>query len=69
MALIERLRELRSAGCIILAATHDLDVGEKPSLRPCCILHEGPPDRALGGPTYGTSASAIRNRLQAGAAS
>ncbi len=40
MALIERLRELRSAGCIILAATHDLDVGEAVFDR-AVILHEG----------------------------
>ena len=40
MALIERLRELRSAGCIILVATHDLDVGEA-VLDRAVILHDG----------------------------
>ena len=28
MALIARFRELRAAGCIMLVATHDLDIGE-----------------------------------------
>jgi ABC-type multidrug transport system ATPase subunit len=28
VALVERLRELRSAGCLTLVATHDLDVAE-----------------------------------------
>jgi ABC-type multidrug transport system ATPase subunit len=40
MALIARLRELRSAGCIILVATHDLDVGEA-VLDRAVILHDG----------------------------
>ena len=40
MALIERLRELRAAGCIMLVATHDLDVGEA-VLDRAVILHDG----------------------------
>jgi ABC-type multidrug transport system ATPase subunit len=40
MALIERLRELRSAGCIMLVATHDLDIGEA-VLDRAVILHDG----------------------------
>ena len=40
MALIARLRELRAAGCIILVATHDLDVGEA-VLDRAVILHDG----------------------------
>jgi heme exporter protein A len=40
MALIERLRELRAAGCIVLVATHDLDVGEA-VLDRAVILHDG----------------------------
>ena len=40
MALIERLRELRSTGCIMLVATHDLDVGEA-VLDRAVILHDG----------------------------
>lgn len=40
IALIERLRELRSAGCIMLVATHDLDVGEA-VLDRAVILHDG----------------------------
>ena len=34
MALIERLRELRASGCIMLVATHDLDVGKPCSIEP-----------------------------------
>jgi heme exporter protein A len=40
MALIERLRELRAAGCIMLVATHDLDIGEA-VLDRAVILHDG----------------------------
>ena len=40
MALIGRLRELRSAGCIMLVATHDLDIGEA-VLDRAVILHDG----------------------------
>jgi ABC-type multidrug transport system ATPase subunit len=40
MALIERLRELRASGCIMLVATHDLDVGEA-VLDRAVILHDG----------------------------
>ena len=40
VALIERLRALRSAGCIVLVATHDLDVGEA-VLDRAVILHDG----------------------------
>jgi ABC-type multidrug transport system ATPase subunit len=40
LALMGRLRELRSAGCIMLVATHDLDVGEAVFDR-AVILQEG----------------------------
>jgi len=40
LALIERLKELRAAGCIVLVATHDLDVGEA-VLDRAVILHDG----------------------------
>ena len=40
MTLIERLRELRASGCIVLVATHDLDVGEA-VLDRAVILHDG----------------------------
>jgi ABC-type multidrug transport system ATPase subunit len=40
MALIARLRELRTAGCIMLVATHDLDVGEA-VLDRAVILQDG----------------------------
>ena len=40
LALIARLRELRTAGCIMLVATHDLDVGEA-VLDRAVILHDG----------------------------
>ena len=66
LALIGRLRELRSAGCIMLVATHDLDVGEAVFDR-AVILHDG---RLIA------SEADVRNlrkryqdRLQAGAAS
>jgi ABC-type multidrug transport system ATPase subunit len=66
LALIGRLRELRSAGCIVLVATHDLDVGEA-VLDRAVILHDG---RLIA------SESDVRDlrkryqdRLQAGAAS
>jgi heme exporter protein A len=40
MALIARLRKLRGGGCLILVATHDLDVGEA-VLDRAVILHDG----------------------------
>ena len=40
MGLIARLRELRTSGCIILVATHDLDVGEA-VLDRAVILQDG----------------------------
>ena len=40
IALIERLRELRASGSIMLLATHDLDVGEA-VLDRAVILHDG----------------------------
>ena len=40
ISLMERLRELRSAGCIMLVATHDLDLGET-VLDRAVILHDG----------------------------
>jgi ABC-type multidrug transport system ATPase subunit len=40
LALMARLRELRTAGCIMLVATHDLDVGEA-VLDRAVILHDG----------------------------
>ena len=40
VALVERLRELRSAGCITLVATHDLDVAEA-VLDSAIILQDG----------------------------
>ena len=40
MALVARLKELKSAGCIMLVATHDLDVGEA-VLDRALILHDG----------------------------
>jgi ABC-type multidrug transport system ATPase subunit len=40
VALVERLRELRSAGCLTLVATHDLDVAEA-VLDRAVILQDG----------------------------
>jgi ABC-type multidrug transport system ATPase subunit len=66
MALIERLRELRSAGCIILVATHDLDVGEA-VLDRAVILHDG---RLIASePDVRGLRKRYQDRLQAGAAS
>jgi ABC-type multidrug transport system ATPase subunit len=66
MALIERLRELRSAGCIMLVATHDLDVGEA-VLDRAVILHDG---RLIASePDVRGLRKRYQDRLQAGAAS
>lgn len=64
MALIARLRELRSAGCIMLVATHDLDVGEA-VLDRAVILHDG---RLLASePDVRGLRKRYQDRLQAGA--
>ena len=66
MALIERLRELRSAGCIMLVATHDLDVGEA-VLDRAVILHDG---RLIASePDVRGLRKRYQDRLQAGGAS
>ena len=66
MALIERLRELRAAGCIILVATHDLDVGEA-VLDRAVILHDG---RLIASePDVRGLRKRYQDRLQAGPAS
>jgi ABC-type multidrug transport system ATPase subunit len=39
-SLIDRLRQLRSAGCIVLVATHDLDTAEE-VLDRAIVLHDG----------------------------
>jgi ABC-type multidrug transport system ATPase subunit len=66
LALIERLRELRSSGCIILVATHDLDVGEA-VLDRAVILHDG---RLIASePDVRGLRKRYQDRLQAGAAS
>ncbi len=66
MALIERLRELRAAGCIMLVATHDLDVGEA-VLDRAVILHDG---RLIASePDVRGLRKRYQDRLQAGAAS
>lgn len=66
MALIARLRELRSAGCIMLVATHDLDVGEA-VLDRAVILHDG---RLIASePDVRGLRKRYQDRLQAGAAS
>jgi heme exporter protein A len=66
MALIDRLRELRSAGCIMLVATHDLDVGEA-VLDRAVILHDG---RLIASePDVRGLRKRYQDRLQAGAAS
>ena len=66
MALIQRLRELRSSGCIMLVATHDLDVGEA-VLDRAVILHDG---RLIASePDVRGLRKRYQDRLQAGAAS
>ncbi len=66
LALIERLRELRAGGCIILVATHDLDVGEA-VLDRAVILHDG---RLIASePDVRGLRKRYQDRLQAGAAS
>ena len=66
VALIDRLRELRSAGCIMLVATHDLDVGEA-VLDRAVILHDG---RLIASePDVRGLRKRYQVRLQAGAAS
>ena len=66
LALIERLRELRSSGCIMLVATHDLDVGEA-VLDRAVILHDG---RLIASePDVRGLRKRYQDRLQAGAAS
>ena len=66
MALIERLRELRGSGCIVLVATHDLDVGEA-VLDRAVILHDG---RLIASePDVRGLRKRYQDRLQAGAAS
>jgi heme exporter protein A len=65
MALIARLRELRAAGCIILVATHDLDVGEA-VLDRAVILHDG---RLIASePDVRGLRKRYQDRLQAGTA-
>jgi ABC-type multidrug transport system ATPase subunit len=64
MALIERLRELRAAGCIVLVATHDLDVAEA-VLDRAVILHDG---RLISSePDVRGLRRRYQDRLQAGA--
>jgi heme exporter protein A len=66
MALIARLRELRTAGCIMLVATHDLDVGEA-VLDRAVILQDG---RLLASePDVRGLRKRYQDRLQAGTAS
>lgn len=66
MALIDRLRELRSAGCIMLVATHDLDVGEA-VLDRAVILHDG---RLIASePDVRGLRKRYQDRLQAGSVS
>ena len=66
MALVARLRELRSAGCIMLVATHDLDVGEA-VLDRAVILHDG---RLIASePDVRGLRKRYQDRLQAGAVS
>jgi len=66
LALIGRLRELRSAGCIMLVATHDLDVGEAVFDR-AVILHDGRLIASEG--DVRNLRKRYQDRLQAGAAS
>jgi heme exporter protein A len=66
MALIARLRELRATGCIMLVATHDLDVGEA-VLDRAVILHDG---RLIASePDVRGLRKRYQDRLQAGAPS
>lgn len=66
LALIARLRELRGAGCIILVATHDLDVGEA-VLDRAVILQDG---RLIASePDVRGLRKRYQERLQAGIAS
>jgi heme exporter protein A len=66
LGLIERLRELRASGCIVLVATHDLDVGEA-VLDRAVILHDG---RLIASePDVRGLRKRYQDRLQAGAAS
>jgi ABC-type multidrug transport system ATPase subunit len=66
MALIARLRELRSAGCLVLVATHDLDVGEA-LLDRAVILQDG---RLIASePDVRDLRKRYQDRLQVGAAS
>ena len=66
MALVARLRELRSTGCIMLVATHDLDVGEA-VLDRALILHDG---RLIASePDVRGLRKRYQERLQAGAVS
>jgi heme exporter protein A len=66
MALIGRLKELRSAGCIVLVATHDLDIGEA-VLDRAVILQDG---RLIASePDVRGLRKRYQVRLQAGAAS
>ena len=63
---IARLRELRSLGCIMLVATHDLDVAET-VLDRALILHNG---KLIGSePDVRGLRKRYQDRLQAGAAS
>ena len=66
MALIARLRELRTDGCIMLVATHDLDVGEA-VLDRAVILQDG---RLIASePDVRGLRKRYQDRLQAGAPS
>jgi heme exporter protein A len=66
MALMARLRELRTAGCIMLVATHDLDVGEA-VLDRAVILQDG---RLIASePDVRGLRKRYQDRLQAGAPS
>ena len=66
MALIERLKERRAAGCIVLVATHDLDVGEA-VLDRAVILRDG---RLIASePDVRGLRKRYQDRLQAGAVS
>jgi ABC-type multidrug transport system ATPase subunit len=66
IALIDRLRELRAAGCMMLVATHDLDVGEA-VLDRAVILHDG---RLIASePDVRGLRKRYQDRLQSGVAS
>ncbi|HET9467119.1 MAG TPA: ABC transporter ATP-binding protein [Vicinamibacterales bacterium] len=65
LALIDRLRELRSSGCMMLVATHDLDVGEA-VLDRAVILQDG---RLIAAePDVRGLRKRYQDRLQGGAA-